>query len=96
MVEIKKTGLKPKEEIIELLEGKNKIFVIACNKCYKEYTDETNEELDQFLKLMQENGKNVVGTARIDFLCNGQTAGKKISEFKNMDEEHGNLRPKRN
>jgi len=86
MVEIKKTGLKPKEEIIELLEGKNKIFVIACNKCYKEYTDETNEELDQFLKLMQENGKNVVGTARIDFLCNGQTAGKKISEFKNMDE----------
>ena len=65
-----KYALKAEGELHALLEGKDNLFVIACNKCYKAF-DTTNEpELAQFVKLAENMGKTVVGTAKADFLCN--------------------------
>ena len=71
-----KYALKTPEELNALLEGKDNLFVISCNKCYKAF-DTTNEpELAEFVKLAEGAGKTVVGTAKADFLCNGTKAMK--------------------
>ena len=71
-----KYALKTPEELKALLEGKDNLFIVACNKCYKAF-DTTNEpELAEFVKLAEGAGKTVVGTAKADFLCNGTKAMK--------------------
>ena len=71
-----KYALKATEELTALLEGKDNLFVVACNKCFKAFDTMYEPELDTFVKLAQEQGKTVVGTAKADFLCN-ETKAKK-------------------
>lgn len=42
MKDYTKYKLKRNDELASVLEGKDKLFVIACNKCFKEF--ETLEE----------------------------------------------------
>ena len=71
-----KYALKPAEQLTALLEGKDNLFVIACNKCFKEFDTNNEPDLDEFLKLANDLGKTVVGTAKADFLCNETKATK--------------------
>ena len=61
-----------------MLAGIDDLFVISCNKCFKEFTVEAEPELDEFLAIAKELGKTVVGSARADFLCNGYIAKNKL------------------
>ncbi len=65
-----KYKLKAEEELIPLLETVDNIFVIACNKCFKEFETVEEPDCDAFKKLAAQQGKTVTGSARIDFLCN--------------------------
>ena len=71
-----KYALKAAEELTALLEGKDNLFVVACNKCFKEFDTVNEPDLDEFLSLATAQGKTVVGTAKADFLCN-ETKAKK-------------------
>ncbi len=73
-----KYTLKPTEQLRELLAGIDDIFVIACNKCFKEFTVLEEPELDEFLAVAKDMGKNVTGSGRADFLCNKYIAQKKL------------------
>ena len=73
-----KFALKPADELREMLAGADDLFVISCNKCFKEFTVEVEPELDAFLAIAKELGKTVVGSARADFLCNGYMAKTKL------------------
>ena len=73
-----KYALKPAEQLRELLAQTDDIFVIACNKCFKEFTVLEEPELDEFLAVAKDMGKNVTGSARADFLCNKYIAQKKL------------------
>ena len=74
-----KYALKPAEELRALLAQADDLFVIACNKCFKEFTVEIEPELEEFLALAKEMGKTVVGSARADFLCNSHYAREKLA-----------------
>jgi len=65
-----KYALKPLGQLQELLAQTDDIFVIACNKCFKEYDVPVEPELDEFLAIAQEAGKHITGSVRVDFLCN--------------------------
>ena len=65
-----KYALKSEEELDELLQGLDNLFVIACNKCFKEFDSLTDPDLDNFLQLAQSRGKVITGSATFDFLCN--------------------------
>ncbi len=80
-----KYALKAESELRALLDGKDNLFVIACNKCYKAFDTTTEPELEQFVKLAKDMGKTVVGTAKADFLCN-ETKAK--NGLKNMIPEN--------
>ncbi len=80
-----KYALKNTQELSELLEGKDHLFVVACNKCYKQFDTTQEPELEQFVALATDLGKTVVGTMRADFLCNETKATKGLSIPENAE-----------
>ena len=83
-----KYALKTAEELTALLEGKDNLFVIACNKCFKEFNTVNEPDLDEFLCLAEACGKTVVGTAKADFLCNETKAKKGLPNMVPENAEH--------
>jgi len=83
-----KYALKAEGELIGLLEGKDNLFVIACNKCFKEFNTVQEPELDKFVALAEGLGKTVVGTAKADFLCNDTKAKKGLPNMIPQSAEH--------
>ena len=76
-----KYTLKPLEELQTLLAQTDDIFVIACNKCFKEFTTLEEPELDDFLAVAKDAGKHITGSARADFLCNSFHAKTKLPQM---------------
>ncbi|MBK5244670.1 MAG: electron transport complex subunit RsxC [Eubacteriaceae bacterium] len=70
MEDYTKFKLKRREELDAVLAGKDDLFVVACNKCFKELDSFDEPECGLFEEIAREQGKNVVGCAKIDFLCN--------------------------
>ena len=83
-----KYALKTAEELNALLEGKDNLFVVACNKCFKEFDTMYEPDLDEFLKLAEAQGKTVVGSAKADFLCNETKAMKHLPDMIPANAEH--------
>ena len=65
-----KYRLKTEQELVEAMTGIDRIFVVSCNKCFKEFDNIQETECDAFTQLAMARGKTVTGTARLDFLCN--------------------------
>ncbi|HIS27778.1 MAG TPA: electron transport complex subunit RsxC [Candidatus Pullilachnospira intestinigallinarum] len=76
-----KYKLKSNEELASLLADKDNLFIIACNKCFKEFETIDEPECGEFEKFAAENGKTVTGSARVDFLCNKTQTEKKLQDM---------------
>ena len=66
MVDYTKYVLKSKEELEGLLAGKDNFFVVACNKCFKEFNTTEEPECGEFTALAEAQGKHITGTAKLD------------------------------
>lgn len=78
MEDYTKYRLKSNDELVELLSDKDKLFIVACNKCFKEFESVDEPDLDEFAALVTEQGKTITGTAKVDFLCNKIQTEKKL------------------
>lgn len=76
-----KYQLKSNEELASLLEGKDNLYVIACNKCFKEFVTVDEPDCDEFLELAAKQGKTVTGSAKVDFVCNKVQTERKIKDM---------------
>lgn len=76
-----KYKLKGNDELASVLAGKDNLFVVACNKCFKEFETVDEPDCGEFEKLVAENGKTVTGSVKIDFLCNKTQTEKKLGEI---------------
>ena len=76
-----KYKLKAESELAAQLEGKDNLFVIACNKCFKEFETVQEPDCEAFEKIVAQQGKTVTGTAKVDFLCNKTQTAKKLQEL---------------
>ena len=65
-----KYKLKSSDELAALLEGKDNLFIVACNKCFKEFETVDEPDCAEFEKFAAEQGKHITGSVRLDFLCN--------------------------
>ena len=83
-----KYKLKAEEELKSLLADKDNLFVIACNKCFKEFETIQEPDCDAFVKLAGELGKTVTGTAKADFLCNKTKAQQNLAAMIPEGTEH--------
>ena len=76
-----KYQLKSKDELASVLEGRDNLFIIACNKCFKEFETVDEPECSEFEKIAAENGRTVTGSARVDFLCNKVQTERKLQDM---------------
>ena len=76
-----KYKLKSKEELSSLFEEKDQVFLIACNKCFKEFTSVDEPECNEFAELARTAGKNVTGAVRVDFLCNKTQTPRRLCDI---------------
>ena len=76
-----KYKLKAESELASVLAGTDNLFVIACNKCFKEFETTQEPDCDAFKKIAEEHGKTVTGSAQIDFLCNKTQTAKKLQDL---------------
>lgn len=83
-----KYKLKSREELVPLLADKDHLFIIACNKCFKEFETVDEPDCGEFEKLAAEQGKTVTGSAKIDFLCNQIQTEKKLQDLIPEGTEH--------
>ena len=83
-----KYQLKAYDELATLLEGKDNLFVIACNKCFKEFETNNEPDCEAFLKLAEGLDKTITGTAKADFLCNKYKAVKVLPDMIPEGTEH--------
>ena len=83
-----KYKLKAESELAALLEGKDNLFVIACNKCFKEFETMQEPDCDVFLEFAAAQGKKITGSAKVDFLCNKTKAVKNLPDMIPEGTEH--------
>ena len=76
-----KYKLKETDELVSLLAGKDNLFVIACNKGFKEFETIDEPDCGEFEKIAAEQGKTITGSAKFDFLCNKMHTGKKLQDL---------------
>ena len=81
MEDYTKYRLKGKDELVSLLEGRDHLFIISCNKCFKEFKTAEEPERGELEALAAENGKTVTGSAGVDFLCNKTQTEKKLQDM---------------
>jgi len=80
-----KYTLKPWEELAELLENKDQLFVVACNKCFKTFETLKEPECDKLVALAEGLDKTVTGVMKLDFLCNQNHTGKTLQLPENTE-----------
>ena len=76
-----KYRLKAAEELAPFLAETDNVFVVACNKCFKAFETMEEPDCEAFVKIAEAQGKTVVGSARIDFLCNKTQTVKKLPDL---------------
>ena len=76
-----KYKLKEHDELVSLLEGKDNLFIVACNKCFKEFDTIDEPDCGEFEKIAAEQGKTITGSVKVDFLCNKIQTEKKLQDI---------------
>ena len=76
-----KYKLKSDDELIPLLADKDHLFIIACNKCFKEFETIDEPDCAEFEKLAAAQGKTITGSTKVDFLCNKPQTEKKLQDM---------------
>ncbi|MCI7812792.1 MAG: electron transport complex subunit RsxC [Lachnospiraceae bacterium] len=76
-----KYKLKESDELATLLSGKDNLFIVACNKCFKEFETVDEPDCGEFEKFAVEHGKTITGSAKVDFLCNKIQTEKKLQDM---------------
>ena len=76
-----KYQLKATDELEPILAGTDNLFVISCNKCFKEFETVNEPDCDAFREIAAAQGKTITGCASIDFLCNKTQTVKKLDDL---------------
>ena len=76
-----KYKLKADEELSGIIAGIDNVFVIACNKCFKEFETLHETDCQTLCDLVTGAGKTVTGSTQIDFLCNKTKTAKLLQEL---------------
>ena len=83
-----KYKLKSSDELAALLADKDNLFVVACNKCFKEFETIDEPECGEFIEFAAAQGKTVTGSMKVDFLCNKRATEKKLQDAIPEGTEH--------
>ncbi len=60
---------KPSDEILQMMKGEEKIFVVGCNGCAESSGTGGKTQVAEMKERLEQEGKRVTGTTSVDFLC---------------------------
>ncbi len=83
-----KYKLKSYEELSALLEGKDNLFIVACNKCFKEFEPLNEKDCESLTEYVEAFDKTVTGSVKVDFLCNKTQTAKVLAGLIPEGTEH--------
>ena len=75
------TERKPNDEIVESMDGVEKIFVLGCEGCPIGCETGGPPWLDEMTRVLEGAGKQVTGSALIDMICNKVIVGIKLGRI---------------
>lgn len=70
--------LKPTEEILDLLEGIENVYLVGCNGCSDVCETGGPEVTSNTGRTLEGKGKAIAGTTNVDFLCNKVLTGTQL------------------
>jgi hypothetical protein len=73
------TERKPLDEILEQLRDGKKIFIVVCGGCPEGAKTGTVAEVAKLETELRNAGREIVGSVRIDFLCNKALVGTRLA-----------------
>jgi len=80
---------KPADEILSLLDGEKRVFVLGCGGCSVGCGTAGEPELAALAETLAGAGKEVVGRMMVDFLCNkalvGVRLGRRLDDVRRAD-----------
>ena len=76
-----KYRLKAVEELSLALNSVNNLFIMDCNKCFKEFETDHEPDCELLTSAVTEMGKTVTGSAKVDFLCNKTRTAKLLQSL---------------
>ncbi len=79
---------KDYEELSALLEGRDHFFIVACNKCFKEFDEINESDCQELADYVRAFDKTVTGSVKIDFLCNKSQTAKVLANAIPEGTEH--------
>lgn len=88
MTDYTKYRLKNQEQLIRLIADKNELLIVACNKCFKEFSADEEPECGDFAQLALDQGKTIAGCVFVDFLCNKTQTAKKLKNIQPAEAEN--------
>lgn len=81
VIDYTKYKLKKEDEIRELLKGIQKISILWCQKCYKEFKEDSEPECEQLRSILEPSSTEITVCQPIDFLCNNYLTEKILQEM---------------
>jgi hypothetical protein len=60
---------KPFDEILQMMEGEGKIFIVGCNGCAESSGTGGKAQVTEMKNLLEQEGKEITGVVSVDFLC---------------------------
>ncbi len=81
-IDYTKYKLKTREEILDILGGKEKIFVLSCTKCFNELKTDVEPEPSELSGILSNAGKVITGMLPLEFLCNEHLTDKALASVK--------------
>ncbi|MFP4058242.1 MAG: methylenetetrahydrofolate reductase C-terminal domain-containing protein [Candidatus Brocadiia bacterium] len=73
------TEPKPIEELVENLEGATKLLIVGCQGCPEGWESGGPVQCQKLAEQLSDQGKQVLGTVMIDFLCNKALVGSRLA-----------------
>ncbi len=72
---------KPMDEILESLSETQRVFIVACGGCPVGCKSGGEARIEQLAKALSESGRQVTGSANIDFLCDKALVGTRLGYY---------------
>lgn len=76
-----KYKLKNREELMNVLQNTDNVFVVSCKKCFNEFTTTQETDSADIIQIAKELNKKVTGNVEVDFLCNATLTEKKLNNL---------------
>jgi hypothetical protein len=76
------TEQKKYEEILGMLKGAKKIFIVGCGSCATTSNTGGEDQVKELSEKLKKSGKEIIGTIVVDSTCDSRLCRKSLSAFK--------------